>query len=53
MEDVVPSDISLYCYADDHVIKKSFTANSLTEEQNGIDNIEKYLVDIVAWMDTN
>ena len=53
MQDVVPDNVDILGYADDHALKKSFSANSRTDEQLTMSALEGTTKDIKEWMDTN
>ena len=49
---VVPEQISIHGYADDHGLKKSYRPTQ-EEEEETIKVLEIYVVKIKAWMDKN
>ena len=53
MKGVIPSDIQLHGYADDHITKCSFKSNDQKEEKNAIINLENCANNIKKWMDGN
>ena len=53
MQEIVSDSISLYGYADDHALKNSFKASDRKSESESIRNIEKCMVQIKSWMDSN
>ena len=53
MQLVVPEEIDLYRFADDHVLKNSFKASGRVEEEKSIISLESTLVDVKTWMDQN
>ena len=53
MQSVVPEEIDLYGFADDHVLKNSFKASSRIDEEKSILLLESTLVDVKTWMDQN
>ena len=50
--EVIPSDLSLSGFADDHSIRTNFHANDRTAELKCKDNIEKAMVIVKNWMDS-
>ena len=53
MQEVVPRDIDIYGYADDHELKKSFAGSSRNEEANTIETLQCTTKLIKDWMDLN
>ena len=53
MQSVVPDEIDLHGFADDHVLKNSFRASSRVDEKESILSLESTLVDVKLWMDQN
>ena len=53
MQEIIPSSISLYGYADDHALKVNFKADNRNAETSCISDIEKCMCDIKEWMDSN
>ena len=54
MQEIVSDSISLYGYACmDHALKNSFKASDRKSESESIRNIEKCMVQIKSWMDSN
>ena len=52
LQDVVPDDLQLSGFADDHSIRKTFKAgNTVKEEINTISKLESCLLSIKQWMD--
>lgn len=51
MESVVPEDISIYGFADDHGLRKSF-APTARAENDSINDLQRCLANIKHWMDT-
>ena len=52
MQEVVPNSIDIHRYADDLVVKRSFTADT-REEANAVNELERCLTDTTVWMDNN
>lgn len=50
MEEVVPEDVSIYGFADDHGLRKEFSP-SKSNEENCIDDLENCLNEIKDYMD--
>ena len=50
IKDSVPSSMTLAGFADDHSIRKSFTAKCHTSQENVINTIENTLTTIADWM---
>ena len=50
MKDSIPSSMMLSGFADDHGIRKSFTAKCHTSEENIINTMENTLTTIADWM---
>ena len=53
IRDVVPSDIQIHAYADDHAIKRSYQASSRSAETTCMTELSRCCDDIKTWMDTN
>ena len=53
MQEVVPKDIDIHGYADDHALKKSFAGSSRNEEANTIETLQCTIKLIKDWMDLN
>ena len=53
MQSVVPDDIDLYGFANDHVLKHSFRASSRVDKNENILSLESTLVKVKLWMDQN
>ena len=53
MQSVVPDEINLHGFADDHVLKNSFRASSRVDEKESIRSLESTLVKVKTWMDQN
>ena len=51
MQSVVPDEIDLHRFADDHVLKNSFRASSRIDEKESILSLESTLVNVKSWMD--
>ena len=51
LQDVVPDDLQLSGFADDHSIRKTFKAGNVNEEINTIIKLESCLLSIKQWMD--
>ena len=51
LQDVVPDDLQLSCFADDHSIRKAFKAGNNNEEISTISKLESCLLNIKQWMD--
>ena len=53
MQSVVPDEIDLHGFADDHILKNSFRASSRVDEKESIPSLESTLVEVKLWMDQN
>ena len=53
MQSIVPDDIDLHGFVDDHVLKNSFRASSRVDEKESILSLESTSVDVKLWMDQN
>ena len=53
MKEIVPPSIDIHGYADDHALKSSFLASSLTAEKSSIHGLEKLASSVKRWMDQN
>ena len=51
LQDVVPDDLQLSGFADDHSVRKTFKAGNVNEEINTISKLESCLLSIKQWMD--
>ena len=51
LQDVVPDDLQLSGFADDHSIRKEFKAGNANEEISTISKLESCLLSIKQWMD--
>ena len=51
LQDVVPDDLQLSGFADDHSVRKAFKAGNTNEEINTISKLESCLLSIKKWMD--
>ena len=51
LQDVVPDDLQLSGFADDHSVRKAFKAGNTTEEISTISKLESCLLSIKQWMD--
>ena len=51
LQDIVPDDLQLSGFADDHSIRKTFRAGNTNEEINTISKLESCLLSIKQWMD--
>ena len=51
LNDIVPSDLHLSGYADDHSVRKEFRANDRNAELQTKEEIEECMVNIRLWMD--
>ena len=52
-QSVVPEEIDLHGFADDHILKNSFRASSRVDEKESILSLESTLVNVKTWMDQN
>ena len=52
LQEVVPKDLELSGFADDHSIRKHFKAGSKQQELNTKTTTELYMLNIKQWMDT-
>ena len=53
MQLMVPEEIDLHGFTDDHVLKNSFRASSRVDEKESIQSPESTLVNFKTWMDQN
>ena len=53
MQSVVPGEIDLHGFVDDHVLKSSFKASSRVTEKESVSSLESTLVNVKTWMDQN
>ena len=53
MQEIIPSSIGLYGYADDHALKVNFKAHDRNAEKSCINDIENCMCSIKEWMDSN
>ena len=51
LQDVVPKDLQLSSFADDHSVRKTFKAGDTREETTTISKLESCLLSIKQWMD--
>ena len=51
LQDVVPEDLQLSGFADDHSVRKTFKAGNTYEETTTISKLESCLLSIKQWMD--
>ena len=51
LQDVVPKDLQLSGFADDHSVRKTFKAGDTCEETTTISKLESCLLSIKQWMD--
>jgi hypothetical protein len=53
LQEVIPSSVTIFGYADDHALMETFRACSRSDEGNSINRLEKCMIDIKSWMDAN
>ena len=53
LQEVVPGDVGLNGFADDHSVKRSFTADDRKAEQTIISALQNCLMNVKTWMDEN
>ena len=53
LQEVVPDDVSLNGFADDHSLKRSFKSNDRKAEQTIISALQNCLMNVKTWMDEN
>ena len=53
MQEIIPNQISLYGYADDHALTTNFNANDRAAETTSMNEVEHCMRDIKGWMDAN
>ena len=53
LQEIIPTQISVYGYADDHALATNFKANDKTSERQSITQLEKCMDNIKDWMDLN
>ena len=51
LQDVVPNDLQLSSFADDHIVRRSFKASSRQEECATNASLEECLLNVKKWMD--
>ena len=51
LNDIVPSDLHLSGFADDHSVRKEFRANDRNAELQTKEEIEECMVNVRSWMD--
>ena len=51
LNDVVPSDLHLSGFTDDHSVRKEFKANDKSTELQTKNEVEECMIDIKSWMD--
>ena len=51
LHEVVPPDLQLSSFADDHSVRKSFKASDREEEENTVEQTEACMLSIKNWMD--
>ena len=51
LHEVIPSDLQLSGFTDDHSVRKSFKASSREEELNTVTSMEACMLNIKNWMD--
>ena len=52
MKSIVPLDIDIHTYADDHALKKEFNSSVLLEEVKAADKLSRCLDDVRSWMNS-
>ena len=52
LHEIVPKDLTLSGFADDHSVRKSFKAGSSTDETETIRTLEGCMLNIKSWMDS-
>ena len=50
--EIIPDSVAISGFADDHLIRKSFLANSRTHEKEVINELKSSMKDIKSWMDS-
>ena len=53
LQEVVPDDVGLNGFADDHSLKRSFKADDRKAEQTIISALQNCLMNVKTWMDEN
>ena len=53
MQEIIPTEIDLHGYADDHALKNKFNPTKKDEELRAISNLENCAVNIMKWMASN
>ena len=53
LHEIVPSDLTLSGFADDHSIRRSFKADSTTDETETTQTLEECMLKFKSWMDSN
>ena len=52
LHEIIPKDLTLSSFVDDHSIKRSFKADSNTDETETIQTLEGCMLNIKSWMDS-
>ena len=53
LQEVIPGDVGLNGFADDHSLKRSFKADDRKAEQTVISALQNCLMNVKTWMDEN
>ena len=52
LHEIIPKDLTLSSFADDHSMRKSFKAGSSMDETETIQTLEGCMLNIKSWMDS-
>ena len=52
MKSIVPLDIDIHAYADDHALKKEFNSSILLDEVEAAEKLSRCLDDVRSWMNS-
>ena len=53
MQSVVPEEIDLHGFADNHILKRSIKASSRVAERESVSSLESTVLNVKTWMDQN
>ena len=51
LHEVIPEDLTLSGFADDHSVRKEFKAGSTEQESNTVQTLETCMLNVKSWMD--
>ena len=52
MKTIVPSDIAIHVYADDHALKKEFNSSVPQDKVEAAESLSRYLDEVRSWMNS-